>query len=173
VPARSRIGPGVLTAGQVEVVVVGRVRGLERRDPRVERDALVLQPRQHLGAVLAEPPQGLRGHRVPDLVPQVGVHRVDRVGDTGLDLLPRPAARVDDAAGQRGRAATGEAVQHHHGRTGRRGLDGGARAGRAEADDDHVSGDFHATLQKQVLGESTCLELLHHSAKPPQNYNLF
>jgi hypothetical protein len=127
-----------LTAGRVQVVAVGRVRRLVRAETGLERHALLGQPGQLAHALVAEAAQRLRRHRVADLLAEVVEHRVRGVLDAGRVLDGGAAAGIDHPAGQGRRAAPAEPVEDHHLRTGVGGLDSGAGARGAEADDDDV-----------------------------------
>ena len=134
-------GGGQFAAGVVEVVAVGRVRGLVRAEAPLERNAVTLEPGQHGHAAVAELAERRFRHRVADLGTQVAEHRLGRVGDARRALLRGAAAGVDNAAGQRGGPAAAEPVQDQHRAAGRGRLQGGAGTRGAEADHHHVGLD--------------------------------
>ena len=66
------------------------------------------------------------------------MHRVDAVVDSGVELLLRATARVNDATADRTRSPATESVEDEHVRARVGGLDCRARACRAEPHDHHV-----------------------------------
>ena len=141
VPARRRRGQvreRKLAAGVVQVMPVGRIGGLIWAEAALERHSLAGQPGKHLRAVLAEFAQRLRRDGVANLRAQVAEHGLRSVLHPRLRLLDSAAAGVDDPAGQRRASAAEEPVEDDHVGTGGDRLERGARARRAEADNDHV-----------------------------------
>src|SRR5690606_14276749 len=129
---------GLLVAREVEVVPVGRVGGLVGRNARAELCPLLLEPRNHGGALLAEAPEGRVVDSVAHLLYEVVIEVVWAVVVAGLALLRCAAARVDDAARERAGTAAVGAVEHEHASAPVGRLDCGCGACIAVADDDHI-----------------------------------
>ncbi|SIN54395.1 Uncharacterised protein [Mycobacteroides abscessus subsp. abscessus] len=89
---------GGFTAGKVEVVVVGRVRSLERCQRTFERNSVTLQPIQSVHAAVDEFLKRLGFDGIADLKPQVLQHQLRSVLDPGVTLNIGAAAGVINAS---------------------------------------------------------------------------
>ena len=140
-------GTGHLVAGVVEVVVVGRVRRLVRRQASLEPDPLLPQPREHGDRALTETLQCLWRDRVAGLQPEVGEHVRSRVADSRVTLLRGPSPGVHDAAADRRGTSAAEPVEHEHVGAALRGLDRGTCTRGAVSDDHHVGARIPGSLR--------------------------
>ena len=120
------------------MVLVGRIRGLDRAEIRQERHTAVGQP-LHVGrARFTEVPQRLFRNRVLHLHRQIAVHVFYAVLDTGLFLNVGAAACVEDPSANRGGAASFEPIQNHDLGAALTRFDGGRDACGAQAYDDEI-----------------------------------
>ena len=132
--------PHLLVAGVHQPLGAGLDDGLAGEEGPLELEAQRLEPVEVLDRSLAVGADLLlvgvlgAGH-------QVARHRVDGVLVAGRLLHGGPAAEVEVAAGHARRAAVDRGLlQQQHPRAGAGGLQGGAAAGDAEPDHDHVVG---------------------------------